>query len=170
MDNKKITNEPVKKNRVALKVTGILIAIIVGVALLGYIFSKTVLPMMMYSNAMDLAQQGNYKEAFDILKTDKCYYYKDSSQKRGEYALKIGEENLKSEKLDDAIVFFNYAYNSENKEASQLSMEYFFIIGENSFNNGEFEKAKQYFNIAANSENPEIKEKANIYLKTPEME
>lgn len=111
-----------KVNHVGLKVTGILLAIIAGIALLAVIFSYTALPVIKYNNAEKNAAAGDYAVATRILNR---MTYKDSEQKFGEYALKAGEEFLNSGDTDNASLYLTLALNSENEEASKKAEEYF---------------------------------------------
>lgn len=171
MDDNKNINESTK-NRVGLKVTGIILGIIAGIVIISYIFSKTILPMMMYNNAVNQANQGNYVNAYNILtNNEKIYNYKDAAAKCCEYALRIGEKYLDDGDIENAYDHFLRAYNEEkNKEAYQKSIEHFFEIGEMLFKEGDIKNAKDCFDKALYSENEEIKAKASAYLKTLELE
>ena len=107
---------------VGLKVTGILLAIIAGIALLAVIFSYTALPVIKYNNAEKNAAAGKYDVATRILNR---MTYKDSEQKFGEYALKAGEEFYNNGDFDNASLYLTYALKSENEEAAEKAEEYF---------------------------------------------
>lgn len=122
MNNDIINNEQERKPNIALSVIGTLLGIIAVIVLLAVIFSKTILPVIMYNNAEKYADAGNYVEAYEIL--IKCGDYKDSPEKRGEYILIIGENCLKEGLMDEAVEYFKIAYSSPDKEASQKAHDY----------------------------------------------
>ncbi len=132
MNNERINNEQEKKSNVALKVIGTLLGIIAGIVLIAIIFSKTVLPVIMYNNAEKYAEAENYVEAYNILV--KCGDYKDAPQKRGEYILIIGETCLESGYMDEAIEYFEIAYNSQNEKAKEKAYEYLIELKPEKYN------------------------------------
>lgn len=167
--NNDITSGPTKNSKVGFKVAGILLGIIAIIVLAALIFIKTVLPGIMYNNAIKQAEQGNYYEAYKIL--IKCENYKDSLEKRGEYILNVGENCLNVGKIDEALKFFDAAYSSQNSEASKKAAEYYFNIGMMFLeqDNLDFEKAKQCFEKATNSSDIAIKTAAEAQLQTLQL-
>lgn len=111
-----------KVNHVGLKVAGLVVGIIAGIALISVIFSLTALPGIKYRNAEKNAAEGKYDVAARILYN---MDYKDSKRKLGEYALIAGEEYLKKGDTDNASIYLTYAANSENEEAAEKAKSYF---------------------------------------------
>ncbi len=103
-----------ENKRIGLKVTGIIVAIIVGVTLLAVIFRFTLLPVWKYNVAISNASKGDY-----ALATRGMYEldYKDSEALGQEYALAAGKKLVEDGKVDEAKMYLTVAITTgENEE------------------------------------------------------
>lgn len=95
-----------KKNRVGLKVFGILMIIIAAITALAIAFCITILPILKYNTAIKNAEKGNYTLAVKgLYKMD----YKNSEELLQEYAFEAGKDILENGDKKSANVYFAIA-------------------------------------------------------------
>ncbi len=109
-----------ENKRIGLKVTGIVLGIIAGVALLAVIFRFTALPVWKYNVAINNAEKGEYALAtrglYDI-------NYKDSDVLAQKYALEAAKQLIDGGDAEMAMTYLTVAINSgDNEEVRNEAM------------------------------------------------
>lgn len=101
-------------NKVALKVTGIIVVIIAVCVLLGIFVGAPLLRNLKYNNAVKNAEAGNYAVALEEL--DGIDNYKDVKEKKQTYALEAAKKFYEQGDLDSALSFIIVAENYPEDE------------------------------------------------------
>lgn len=94
--------------KVALKITGIIVGIIVICILLGFFVGAPIFKGMKYNNAQKFAQNGQYVEAVTELQGN-MDNYKDSKVKKQEYALLAAKQAIEKGDKENALSYLGYA-------------------------------------------------------------
>ncbi len=94
--------------KVALKITGIIVGIIVACILLGMFVGAPIFKGMKYNNAQKLAENGQYVEAVAELQGN-MDNYKDAIVKKQEYALEAAKQYIEQGDKENALSYLDYA-------------------------------------------------------------
>lgn len=94
--------------RVALKITGIIVGIIVVCILLGIFVGAPIFKGMKYDNAQKLAEAGNYTLAVSELQGN-MDEYKDSKLKKQEYSIEAAKQYIEKGDKQNALSILKYA-------------------------------------------------------------
>ena len=101
-------------NKVALKVTGIIVGIIAVCVVLGIFVGVPLLRNLKYNNAVKNAEAGNYVVALEeLVGIDN---YKDVKEKKQTYALEAAKQFYEHGDLDSALSFIEVAENYPEDE------------------------------------------------------
>lgn len=94
--------------KVALKITGIIVGIIVICILLGFFVGAPIFKGMKYNNAQKFAQNGQYVEAVAELQGN-MDNYKDAKVKKQEYAIEAAKQAIEKGDKENALSYLGYA-------------------------------------------------------------
>ena len=93
--------------KVALKITGIILGIIVVCILLGIFVGAPIFKGMKYNNAQKLAENGQYVEAVTELQGN-MDNYKDAKIKKQEYAFEAAKQYIEEGDKENALSILSY--------------------------------------------------------------